>query len=260
MENQTQNQEAKQEPTLSEHDQAMVEKVDQSKAQTESSTQTDEQRMLAGKYGSVEELEKAYEHLQSKLGQPAEEEVSEEAAIEIKEGETPSTEDAQALATEKGIDYSALEKEYQESGNLSEDTYKALADQGIPQNMVDAYIAGQEALSQSVISNMQKVAGGETEYNEMIQWAQDTLSESDVEAFNASLTNENAAQFAIQGLHARFSAEKGPNLIKGGTSPVSSGGFASKQEMMVDMANPQYKRDPAFRAEVQRRVALSNFG
>lgn len=236
------------------HDQAMIDKVDANDAKTEGELQTDQEKMLAGKYKTVEELEKAYEHLQSKLGSPEEEEATEEVA----EADT-GKEEAESIATEAGIDYSALEGEYQENGALSEETYEALAEAGIPANMVDAYIAGQEAISQSTIQNMYEIVGGEQEYTEMIDWARDTLAESEVEAFNSSLINESTSAFAIQGLAARFKAEKGPNLLRGSESTTRTGGYASKAEMMNEMANQQYQRDPAYRAEVQRRVALSDF-
>ena len=238
------------------HDQAMVAKVDAQAANVDTTLQTDQEVMFAGKYKSVEELEKAYEHLQSKMGKP--EESAEEPEVPEVTPEAPKEEAEQLVAT-KGIDYSALESEWQDKGSLSEDTYKQLEDAGIPQNMVDAYIAGQEALTQSAIKSMHSIAGGEAEYNDMIEWAQDSLSESEIGAFNSSLTDNAKTEFAIQGLAARYRAEKGPSLIRGSSSPSSSAGFSSKAEMTQAMSNPQYARDPAFRADVQRKVALSSF-
>jgi len=162
------------------HDQAMVAKVDAQAANVDTTLQTDQEVMFAGKYKSVEELEKAYEHLQSKMGKP--EESTEEPEVPEVTPEAPKEEAEQLVAT-KGIDYSALESEWQDKGSLSEDTYKQLEDAGIPQNMVDAYIAGQEALTQSAIKSMHSIAGGEAEYNDMIEWAQDSLSESEIGAF-----------------------------------------------------------------------------
>jgi hypothetical protein len=235
----------------------MVDKVDQHADSVEDTLKTDEERMLAGKYKTVEDLEKAYEHLQNKLGQPEEgDDVEEEV---VSENTVESKEAAQEVAEEAGIDYTAMESEYQELGGLSQETYEVLADAGIPETMVDAYIAGQEALTQTTITKMYDIAGGEQTYNDMIGWAQDSLSASEIDAFNSSLINEGTSEFAINGLYARYSAEKGPNLVRGNTTNRPSGGFASTQEMMVEMAKPQYKKDPAFRAEVQRRVAVSSF-
>lgn len=236
------------------HDQAMIDKVDANEAKTEGELQTDQERMLAGKYKTVEDLEKAYEHLQSKMGQSGDETEEEE-----EEYEDTSREAAQSVAADAGIDYVALEGEYQQLGELSAETYEALAEAGIPEAMVDAYIAGQEAITQTTVQNMYDVAGGEAEYTAMIEWARDTLPESDIEAFNNSLINEDTSRFAIQGLTARYNAEKGPNLVRGSQTVGRTGGYASKAEMMNDMSNHKYQQDPAYRAEVQRRVALSDF-
>ena len=256
MENQAVENQVSNEATLSEHDQAMVDKIDNHETGVDNSLKTDEERMLAGKYKNVEDLEKAYEHLQSKMGQTEETAETEEVAVETEEA---PKEAAEAIVAEAGIDYSAMESEYAELGGLSEETYKSLADAGIPETMVNAYIAGQEAITQNTVSTMHKIAGGEQGYSDMLSWAEDSLSEGEIEAFNDSLTNANTSTFAINGLYARYSAEKGPSLVKGNTTNTPSGGFGSKQEMMTEMASPQYKRDPAFRAEVQRRVAVSNF-
>jgi len=253
-----QNQQENPQANLSEHDQAMIDKVEQHETEVTESMQTDQERMLAGKYKTVEELEKAYEHLQTKLGQPAEETATETEAEAPQEEDTTKA-DAEEVTAQAGIDYTALESEYQETGQLSPDTYKQLEDAGIPQNMVDAYIAGQEALAGQTLNKMYSLAGGESEYNEMVTWAQDNLTESEIQAFNASLANEAQSEFAIKGLYAQYQSAKGPNLVKGEVSNTSTRGFASKQEMMAEMANPKYKKDPAFRAEVQRRVALSKF-
>jgi len=246
-------------PSLSEHEQAMVDRVDQHEASVEDSMRSDEERMLAGKYKSVEELEKAYEHLQTKLGQqdkPDGEDAKEEAPAPE---EAASKDEAQEITAKAGFDFQALESEYSQNGGLTADTYNKLAEAGIPSNVVDAYIAGQEALVQNTVNRMYDIAGGEQEYAGMMQWAQDTLSEAEISAFNDSLTSEAATELAIRGLHARYANEKGPNLIRGGANTSPSGGFESKQQMMAEMAKPQYRSDPAFRAEVQRRVALSNF-
>ena len=253
-----QNQQENPQANLSEHDQAMIDKVEQHETEVTESMQTDQERMLAGKYKTVEELEKAYEHLQTKLGQPAEETATETEAEAPQEEDTNKA-DAEEVTAQAGIDYTALESEYQETGQLSPDTYKQLEDAGIPQNMVDAYIAGQEALAGQTLNKMYSLAGGESEYNEMVTWAQDNLTESEIQAFNASLANEAQSEFAIKGLYAQYQSGKSPTLVKGEVSNTSTRGFASKQEMMAEMSNPKYKKDPAFRAEVQRRVALSKF-
>ncbi len=242
------------------HDAEMVAKVDAAAQETEESLQTDQERMLAGKYKSVEELEKAYKHLQDKLAGKQDTPEDVEAATDgVTEDSSVEQDAAKELTESKGIDYASLEGEYADSGALSEETYKSLSDSGIPKNLVDAYIAGQEALTASAVTRMHSVVGGEAEYNSMIQWAGEALSESEQEAFNSSLTSEDASNFAIQGLFARYAAQRGPSLLRGDAGSAKQGGYASKAEMMHEMSNPKYSQDPAFRASVQRRVALSSF-
>lgn len=237
------------------HDADMIAKVDASAQATEDSLKTDEERMLAGKYNSVEELEKAYLEAQKKISTP-----EEDTESQGEEEEAPQeTDEAKEAVENAGLDFTAFDNEYQETGQLSDDTFNALEEAGIPRNMAEAYIAGQEAIAQNTITTLQDSVGGEAEYNSMLEWAEESLPEVEIAAFNNSLTDLESTQFAINGLYARYSAEKGPNLIKGNQNTSQSGGYASKQEMMLDMVNPKYGRDPAFRASVQRRVALSSF-
>lgn len=263
MENENPSQNSNEAPVLSpeeqqaQHDQAMIDKVDEHNASVDDSMKSDEERMFAGKFKSVEDLEKSYLEQQKKFSKEQNEDA--EPQSEDPDPQTPTVDEAKEVAANAGIDYSALESEYMENGTLSEDTVKSLEEAGIPKNMVDAYIAGQEAIASNTVNEMYNIVGGEETYNDMIQWAQDTLPESDLVAFNSSMTSVEATKFAVNGLYARYQAEQGPTFIKGDQVRTPSGGYNSKQEMMLDMASPQYARDPAYRANVQRRVALSKF-
>jgi hypothetical protein len=213
----------------------------------------EKQSLLAGKYKTAEDLERAYKALESKLGAPKE---------EVADIPVPTNEaEAKEVVEAKGVDFEALNYEFAEQGELSKATYDKLAKAGIPETAVNAYIAGQQALVEQNITKLQSLAGGEKSYQEMINWASESLSPIEKEGFNQALSTEAGSQFAIQGLYARYRAEAGaPNLIRGNSStPNSSGGYESSRQMMVDMASPQYKVDPAFRQMVQNKVARSKF-
>jgi len=259
---------------LSQHEQAMVDKMDANTNQTQQELQSDadrrgvaddaplpsdEVKLYAGKYKSVEDMEQAYKELEGKLGSNDGE--TKEASTEAEEGDTVSTEaEAKELAESKGIDFTELNQEFANNGVLSEDTYASLAGKGIDKATVDNYIAGQEAIVSQNLSKMQSLAGGEQGYQDMISWAGETLSDGDKEAFNSSLQNEGQAEFAIQGLYARFQATLGPSLVKASSnSTTSSQGYQSSQEMTKDMHDVRYKKDPAFRAQVQNKIAKSNW-
>lgn len=244
----------------------MVAKVDAQEAKTKQEMMSDAElnanlpdyqdeggeRLLAGKYKSVEDMEKAYKELESKLGKSQEETQDETPEVN-------SRDEAEQFAESKGVDYSALEAEFENTGGLSDDTYQKLADSGIPRELVDQYINGQQAMAEQQATQLFSITGGEEGYSEMISWAMENLSADEQNAFNKSLTDTNTAAFAIQGLYARYSADQGPRLVKGGSNPSGVGGYQSKAEMTQDMHNPLYRRDPAFRAQVARKIAKSNF-
>ncbi len=251
---------AEEAPQLSEHDQAMVDKANQSEELTSQEVRSDtENVLLAGKYKDVGELEKAYTELQSKMGQQAE--TTEDEAQEETPETSESVEEAKETVEAKGIDFDGLYNEYGENGELSTETYSSLEQAGLSKEVVDSYIQGQEAIQQQQINTLQSEVGGEAEYKSMIEWAGSNLSESEQTAFNSTLDNAESAKFAIQGLNARYKAAN-PQLIGGNRTSGSSNtsrGYITKSDMMEAMSSPKYKVDHTYRAEVQRKLALSTF-
>ena len=172
----------------------------------------------------------------------------------------PLTEEqAKNEVSNDGLDFDALYNEYVNSDNsLSNETYSKLEESGINRETVDNYIKGQEEINTQIANNLKQEVGGEEEYNAMLQWASTNLSESEQQAFDSVLDNEESARFAIRGLHARFKTAN-PNLRTGSGNGQSLGGFSTKSEMMEAMQSPKYKSDSTYRAQVQRKVALTDF-
>lgn len=250
---------------LSDHDQQMMDAVDRSEQATNENLRSDLDKAstvapeegeakLAGKYNTVEDLEKAYTELESKLGNreaPSEEDTAPTEPDEVKE----AVEGA-------GLDFSSLESEYDTSGELSEKSFKQLEQAGIPREAVDQYIRGQEAINNSFADRVQAEVGGDQEYNSMVDWASTNLTSSEQKAFNSALSNEDSAKFAVQGLYSRYKSAT-PNLIGSnrisGQQSSSSGGYESKAEMMRAIGSNDYKRDSTYRARVQAKIAKTNF-
>jgi hypothetical protein len=248
------------------HEEAMIAKAEGAEAKSlekdsdQFGNETDES-LLAGKYKTPEELEKAYKELEAKLGSTKEnEETPKENEEETKEAEdVPQTkEEAEAKVEEAGLDFSKLNDEYAQAGELSEDTYKALEAKGIDKQTVDAYIAGQEALAQQEVAKLHQSVGGEEEFTAMIEWAADNLNDTDKAKFNKAVENPDVAEFAIQGLYAKYRADAGPTFVTGNTTSSTSG-YQSQREMMRDMASPQYRTDAAYRKAVEQKIARSKF-
>jgi len=237
-------------PESQEHVQAMLDKE-----RTETEERPD---WLPEKFKSVEDMAKAYSALESKLGQPQQEE---ETTEEVEVSGEESASDVAQLLDDKGLDFDVFQQEYAENGGLSEEAYDALQEAGFPRSMVDSWVAGQDALAAQMTSEMYDVAGGGEQYAQMVQWAADSLPESEVAAYNATMESgdPNMIRLAVQGLNARYRSEAEPTLMQGGTGAVSSGGrFESTAELTAAMGDPRYAKDPAYRQSIADKLAKSS--
>lgn len=221
-----------------------------------------EEPLLAGKYKDQEALEKGvlealkasgknledfYRELESDLGKP-----------------NPSSEE-EAEDTEEDpseTDFTKYEEEFVTNGALSEASYKELEQRGFPKHLVDGYLDGQQARAYAATQAVYKITGGEESYQKMITWADKSLTEQDKMMFNQHVNSGvNEAKIAVKALYADYIASQG-NPPKGLiTSGIPSGTtldvYESTAQMVEDMSNPKYKKDPAFRAKVEQKLARS---
>jgi len=238
-------------PESQEHIQAMLDKE-----RTETEERPD---WLPEKFKSAEDMAKAYSALESKLGQPKQQEEETTEEVEVTGNESAS--DVAQLLDDKGLDFDVFQQEYAENGGLSEDAYQALQEAGFPRSMVDSWVAGQDALAAQMTAQMYEVAGGGEQYAQMVQWAADNLPDNEVNAYNATMESgdPNMIRLAVQGLNARYRSEAEPTLMQGGTGAVSSGGkFESTAELTAAMSDPRYAKDPAYRQSVADKLAKSS--
>lgn len=217
----------------------------------------DRPEWLPEKFKSPEELSKAYGELEKQFTQ------SRQGATEEtpSESQPESAEAARQAVENVGVDFEGLQQEFADNGELSQQTYDDLEKRGIPKPMVDTYIEGQKALATEYQSELFGYAGGEETYNDMAEWAQDNLTDDEIDAYNDAIVSGNAAQarLAIDGLATRYRSMEGsaPKLV-GGKASSSVDTYASWAQVTADMANAQYAKDPAFRQNVQNKLARSN--
>jgi len=150
------------------------------------------------------------------------------------------------------------EKAFAEEGTLSEDHIKSLVEAGLPEEVVKNYVAGLDALQAQFNQSAYSAAGGEEEYGHMVEWAKENLDAKEVDQFNKALDSDvDAAISAIKGLSARWRADVGTEgkSVEADSVQTNGEGYQSSEEMQKDMADPLYKKDPAFRAKVQRKIA-----
>lgn len=230
-----------------------------------------EESLLAGKFKSAEELEKAYKELESKLGKSSD--TPDDSALPTADDNTPkvaaveNTKEAADMLTGKGLDISTFTREYETQGQLSEESYTALATKGISKDMVDAYINGQRVLLDSQINEVKQDVGGEVNYNKILAWAATGLTDKEKESYNTILATNDLGiiKLAAQGLKARYDAVVGkdPAVVVGGSAPAAGNDglerFASRAQMVEAMRDPRYEKDPAYRAKVERKTINSYF-
>lgn len=223
-----------------------------------------------GGYATVEELVAAHAELTAKNEVPAKtaEELAAEAAAE--EGTKPKLEipegdeGAQKVVEGAGLDWDALNTEYATDGKLSEETYASLEKAGLPRNEVDTYIRGKQADADAYDAAIFGTAGGQEAYTSLVTWARSALSEADKVAFNDAVQSGDAAKakLAVEALSARHAKTHGTpplNLLNGKKNASGVEAFKSQAEVTAAMRSTQYKNDPAFRATVMERLALSEF-
>ena len=229
----------------------------------------EQEQLLAGKYRSTEDLEAAYLSLQKKLGQ--EEEIDYESTDEGYEEEEESDEEVSPYAPATSLINEASEEYYANEGTLSEETIERFSEMS-SQELVNAYLEIQAnnpqaptqgvQLSESQVNQVQNAAGGEANYNQVINWASENLNDAAIDAFDSVVDSGNpmAIQIAFQGLQAEYNDANGyEGRMLQGKAPSSSGEvYRSQAELVAAMGDPRYDTDPAYRADVIEKLDASD--
>jgi hypothetical protein len=201
---------------------------------------------LPEKFKSAEDMAKAYSELEKKQSTETTDE--------------PNMQQMRADAeASQGMD--KFYSEYQEQGSLSEKSYEELNKMGLDKNLVDGYIAGQEAIANTEVQAVHNLVGGTDNYNKVIEYAKGNLNEAEQNAFNETLETGSIEQvkFAVQGIASRagVNAEQPQSMINGDSIETNSDIFESSAQVIDAMNDPRYAKDPAFRKLVEEKIARS---
>ncbi len=215
--------------------------------------EAEQNQMLAGKFKDAQQLESAYLELQKKLGSSTEKEEP-EAEPE------PEPEDSNFLDT--------LWTESQ--SELSEDTQQRLSKMDANE-LAQMYLEYRNGVEQSAkpaefsdedIANLQNSAGGEKEYQAMLGWAKDNLSEQEIEMYDAVMGrgDPQSAFFAIQALRYRYTDSVGSDgqMLTGKAATDTKDVFRSQAELVQAMSDPRYDNDPAYRSDILNKLDRSD--
>tara|TARA_R100001129_G_scaffold186570_2_gene178955 strand:- start:308 stop:1048 length:741 start_codon:yes stop_codon:yes gene_type:complete len=211
-------------------------------------------KWLPDKFKTPEDMAKAYGELEKQFTKERQEtkETEETNSLEIEAKETVEN---------AGLNFEELSESYAKNGELSEAEYSKLESQGISKDLVDQYIAGQQAIANNVQNEIYNNVGGQEAYTNMVQWATDNMSEGEISAYNQAVNSDNRASIdlAVQGLKARYDSANGrePSLLGGRATQNVGESYESWAQVTADMNLPQYQSDPAFRQKVQEKIGRS---
>jgi len=233
-----------------------------------------EDNLLAGKYKDAQELEKAYVELQKKLGEGSQASGDTEQTTDAVKEEAQDTEDKNETK-EDSPDVTFLDTLYEEATSGKEytketiDKLSNMSTQEIAQMHLDwvannqsKYIPKPADFTEQNVVELKNVVGGEDNYKNMIQWAQQNLDKQEIDLFDQVMERGDAASafFAVKSLAYRYNDTIGKEgQMITGTAPKSDGSvFRSQAEVVKAMRDSRYDRDPAYRQDIQNKLARSN--
>jgi len=223
---------------------------------------TEQEGLLAGKYKSAEELEKAYKELEAKLGDKPE------------QAEPEPEPEPTSLSDNANVITSASDEYYQNDGKLSPETLQKFSNMS-SQDLVNAYLEVTKSpdwqaappsevadISDAQINQVKNAAGGEAAYQSMVQWAGANLDAKSIEAFDQIINTGSldAINFAVKGLKSQYDAANGVEgtMVQGKAAPNRGDVFRSQAELVAAMSDRRYDNDPAYRQDVIEKLDRSD--
>jgi hypothetical protein len=231
-----------------------------------SELEAQEHSQYAGKFKSAEDLEKAYLELQKKLGQKETDESSSTDENESDDGDT--AEEETPVAKRVSFLKEASEEYYSNDNQLKPETIEKLKEMP-SEELIEAYlelqknnpVAQSQPLSADAAKTIVDSVGGQDAYNDTLVWAADNLKPEEVAAYDNVVNsgNKDAIFFAVQALNQRYRDSVGfeGQQVSGKAPKSSVKGFRSNAELATAISDRRYRTDPAYRFDVEQKLAAS---
>ena len=214
----------------------------------------EQNQLLAGKYESAEELERAYVELQQRFS--SNESAPEDTEYESEEDEEPDVDLMEALWQQSQDEFDPA-------------TLEALAEAD-PLDVAQAYLdlraqgveGGDRELDQGEINSLYDMVGGQEQYTEMLQWAANNCEQDMIDAYDAVMQRGDPAScfFAVQAMAFRMAEMEGwqpQDFLSGNSAVQTADVFRSQAEVVEAMSDPRYDRDPAYRQDIMNKLERS---
>ena len=239
---------------------------------------------LLGKFNSTEDLAKAYQELERKLGQtdggqtsgPDHNQPSNGYTVE-QAREMYGSEAVDALAGQ-GVDLADMMWKADTGEDVSESYDTLAAAFNVPRQVVENYVISAQKGGSSAAqptgmtaadeASIKEQFGGDEGFSDLSQWAEANLPQADLDSYNAVVDSGNKAaiEWALRAISARRQAPDAvvqPKLIGGG-APTQPKRFESKQQVLDAMNKTNergqrlYDVDEAYRSKVAALIGQSD--
>ena len=209
---------------------------------------TPKEELIAGKFKSQEDLLKAYNELQKKLGEP-------------KEPEAPKEEPKAEETADTGFNANKYEQEVAENGKLSDESYTDLEKKGFTRQQVDQYIQGQTAYAETVKNTIYNSVGGQEQYVEIINWASQSMTEDVINDYNLAVDSLDQQRVLrnLEYMKLKYDqqAPQGTRRLEGDSAGGGMQPFADKNQWQKAMTDRLYGKDPKYTKMVDNRYLAS---
>ncbi len=192
-------------------------------------------------------------------------------AVEAPEAEAPMPDalnipEAPEAPTADAI-WATAGQELVQGGDVSAETRAELLTRGIPAEVVDSFVAGQQAKSAQAARQAADVVGGPETLQSIIDWATNNLNDGERDTVNAALQGPGW-QTTVLGLKARMEsanptareAGPGPALTSEASTAPAIVPYANPGEMSSAIADPRYGIEPQYTNFVQERIRRTTIG
>jgi hypothetical protein len=263
-----------------------LEEVQQQQAAIDAAEQqgTDEaEKLLAGKFKSTEDLEKAYLEAQKLISSRGQQQPEPETPAKLTREQAAEHygDFIASAADEEGIDLAAWDSAVRQGQDTKELRDKLAAKTGIPVQLIEQYEqayrpqqaaaadAPANGLTDADVTELKALVGGEQEFERLSQWAVANMGADELADYNAAVDSGNkaAVRLALRAMQSRAAGgkEQGEPELIGGGKPTMAEVFETQQQAIEAMRKTNskgqrlYNVDAKYKAWYEKTLARSTF-
>jgi hypothetical protein len=166
---------------------------------------------------------------------------------------------AKEVTDSAGLDWNDLSLKIMNDGDISADDYTKLAGVGVPKEIVSEYVGLVKDSADNHVDKVLSAFGGEEQFNAIRTAAQEAFTESELQDIETRMAQKAGWSDAVKEVMNKVGAGEPINASQTAPNAASTTGFKSQAEMVAAMRKPEYRRDPAYRAEIEAKVAASKW-